>query len=229
MNIFEKIKRKWAKLRLRPIRVYCLHHVCAQFDSESMNECDWMQIDKFKRKVLALQQNGVAFISLTEAYCHICNDLFRSKEYAVLTFDDGYASLKEILPWLEEQKIPVTLFVNGKYLDGQSYRENPKEQYLTGEELLMITSPSIEIGSHGWEHKSALQQSEIEFKESVERNLHILSAHPQCIPFHAYTYGKYKKHHEQALIDLGVHPVSIDGNKNFNDAMCIHRELMYNV
>ena len=119
------------KLRLQPIRVFCLHHVCAKFDVESMNACDWMEIEEFKQHVAALQKNGVKFISLKDAYHHICEDKVRCKKYAVLTFDDGYASLKEILPWLEKQMIPATLFINGKYLDGKSYRKNPKERYLT--------------------------------------------------------------------------------------------------
>ena len=101
MNIIAKIQRKLMKLRLHPIRVFCLHHVCAEFDAESMNACDWMQIDEFKSKVMTLQQNGVEFISLSKAYKHICYDHIRSKNYAVLTFDDGYASLKEILPCLQ--------------------------------------------------------------------------------------------------------------------------------
>ncbi len=40
-----------------------------------------------------MQKGGVEFISLTEAYEHICNDNIRCKRYAVLTFDDGYTSL----------------------------------------------------------------------------------------------------------------------------------------
>ena len=108
------------KMRLQPIQVYCKHHVCAAFDAESMIACDRMNIAEFKAKIQAMRKEGVEFISLKDAYRHICKDRVRCKKYAVLTFDDGYASLKEILPWLEEQKIPATLFINGKYLDGKS-------------------------------------------------------------------------------------------------------------
>ena len=154
---------------LRPIRVFCLHHVCEKFDAESMNECDWMQIDEFKSKVIAMLQDGVEFISLTDAYQHICNDWLRRKKYAVLTFDDGYSSLKEILPWLEKHHVPATLFINGKYLDGNSYRKNPNEEYLTKEELFDLTTPLIEIGSHGWEHIDASKQTIDEFKRSTKQ------------------------------------------------------------
>ena len=56
------------KLRLQPIRVFCLHHVSEQFDAESMSACDWMQIDEFKRLILSMQHDGITFISLSEAY-----------------------------------------------------------------------------------------------------------------------------------------------------------------
>ena len=111
----QKLQRKWMKLRLQPIRVFCLHHACEQFDAEAMYPCDWMALDELKQKIIALRNQGYQFISLTKAYHHLKKDYFRRKKYAVLTFDDGYKSLKEVLPWLEEQKIPATLFINGKY------------------------------------------------------------------------------------------------------------------
>lgn len=214
------------KLRLQPIRVYCLHHVCGVFDAESMHECDWTDIDDFKMKVQTMQQEGVEFISLKDAYRHICKDWMRCKKYAVLTFDDGYASLKAILPWLEEQKIPATLFINGKYLDGKSYRKNPKEKYLTKEEIWALTSPLIEVGNHGWEHIRVTNLAEDEFVESAELNVKMLSTHPNYIPFWAYTYGDHTQMSDEYLREQGIVPVYIDGVKNYNDSTVIHRELI---
>lgn len=225
-SIWHKIKRKWTKLRLQPIRVFCLHHVCEAYDEKSMNECDWMQIDEFKNKILAMQQDGVEFISLTNAYRHICNDWFRCKKYVVLTFDDGYASLKEILPWLKEQRIPVTLFINGKYLDGKSYRKNPNEKYLTNEELFSLISPLIEIGSHGWEHTDASKMSVNDLKLSIEQNIELLHAHPCYIPFHAYTWGKHNGVTDTILQSKNIIPVYMDGMSNYSDFKVIHRELL---
>lgn len=225
-KILAKICRRWIKLRLQPIRVFCLHHVCETFDVESMYECDWMQIDEFKNKVSSMQKGGVEFISLTEAYKHICKDWFRYKNYAVLTFDDGYASLKEILPWLKEQRIPVTLFINGKYLDGKSYRKNPNEKYLTNEELFSLISPLIEISSHGWEHKRATEMTSEEFAESLNCNIGLLSEHPYYIPFWAYTYGSHSNNTDDYLHRQGLVPLYIDGMKNYNDNKAIHRELL---
>ena len=225
-NIWSSLHRKWIKLRLQPIRVFCMHHVCATFDAESMNRADWMQIDEFKSKVLALRQSGVEFISLTEAYQHICHDRLRCKKYAVITFDDGYASLKEILPWLEEHDIPATLFINGKYLDGKSYRKNPKEQYLTQAELFSMTSPLLEMASHGWEHIRTSEMTEQQFEESVVLDTEALSSHPNYIPFWAYTYGTHTQASDAILIEHKLTPVLIDGMMNYNNPHEIQRELL---
>lgn len=214
------------KLRLQPIRVYCLHHVSAEFDAESMNACDWIKIDEFKAKVSALRKAGVEFISLKDAYRHISKDRVRCKKYAVLAFDDGYASLKEILPWMEDQQIPATLFINGKYLDGKSYRKNPKEMYLTKEELWGLTSPLIEIGHHGWEHIRVTEQTEEKFEKSVESNVNLLKEHPNYVPFWAYTYGKHTIKTDAYLHTQEIVPVYVDGKKNYNESDVIHRELL---
>ena len=214
------------KLWLQPLQVYCMHHVCAEFDAESMNACDWMQIDEFKEKVQTMRKNGVEFISLTEAYRHTSEDWVRCKKYAVLTFDDGYASLTEILPWLEEQMIPTTLFINGKYLDGIAYRKNPKERYLTKDELWALTSPLVEIGNHGWEHVRVTEQTNEEFEKSVTSNVNLLQDHPNYVPFWAYTYGAHTKKTDVFLRGKQILPIYIDGRKNYNEAKVIHRELL---
>lgn len=225
-DLIHRIRRKLMKLRLQPIRVFCLHHVCAEFDAETMVACDWMQIDEFKQKIVALQKNGIEIISLAEAHEKMKRDIFRCKKHAVLTFDDGYASLKEILPWLEEQKIPATLFINGKYLDGKSYRKNPQEKYLTMEELRLLTTSLIELGHHGWEHKRATEMTAEEFAESVKRNIDLLSGYPNYIPFWAYTYGDHSNKTDDYLHRQGLVPIYIDGMKNYNEIKVIHRELL---
>lgn len=225
-GLLHKIVHRWIHLRLQPIRVFCFHHVCQTYDAESMNKGDWMQIDEFKSKIQKMQQEGVEFISLKEANEHICNDYIRCKRNAVLTFDDGYASLKEILPWLEEQNIPATLFINGKYLDGRSYRDNPKEQYLTKEDIFALTSPLIEIGSHGWEHTDASEISADEFIKNIELNAELLHNHPRYISFHAYTWGRHTSNSDAYLLQQGIKPVYIDDTMNYNDFRVIHRELL---
>ena len=223
--ILKKLQCKWMKLRLRPIRVFCLHHVCEQFDSDAMYACDWMALDEFKKKINVLRSQGYQFISLKAVYEYLKKDWFRRKKYAVLTFDDGYKSLNEVLPWLEEQKIPATLFINGKYLDGKSYRETPNEHYLTYDELFALTSPLIEIGHHGWEHKSVKEISEEELIDSLQKNIEILSSHPRYISFWAYTYGIHNQTSDITLSNNGMTLVLVNGDRNYKWKGSITREL----
>ena len=226
-----KIIHKWVKLRLAPIRVFCLHHVCEHFDAESMHDVDWIALDKFKEKVLAMQQSGVEFITLTNAYDKLAHSLspfaFRLNRYAVLTFDDGYASLKEVLPWLKEHDIPVMLFINPDYAAGKAYRESDKEKYLTIEELAEL---DVEIGMHGLQHLDVTKMNEDEFYEFAESSFHhsINSSLKHFIPFWAYTWGRHNSMTDRVLKEKGITPVYIDGMKNYNDACCIHRELLDN-
>ena len=213
-------------MRLQPIRVFCLHHVCVQFDADAMYACDWMALDEFKKTVNELRNQGYQFISLTAAYEHLKKDMFRCQKYTVLTFDDGYKSLLEVLLWLEEQQIPATLFINGKYLDGKSYRETPKEQYLTYDELFALTSPLIEIGHHGWEHTAATEMTEEELLDSLQKNTDILSTHPRYIPFWAYTWGRHNKINDGFLLKHDIIPVLIAGNKNYKMIGTIDREIL---
>ena len=227
LSVFiHKVLRKLMKMRLQPIRVFCLHHVCEQFDADAMYACDWMALDEFKQKINALRNQGYQFVSLTEAFEHLKKDWFRRKKYAVLTFDDGYKSLNEVLPWLEEQQIPATLFINGKYLDGKSYRNNANEKYLMYDELFSLSSHFIEIGSHGYEHADASQMDAEDFQKHINMNIQLLKNHPNYVPFHAYTWGRCTKETNDILKNLCVTPVYMDGMKNYNEINYIHREIL---
>lgn len=227
-DLHRKVLNRWKKFRLQPIRVFCLHHVSAVYDPAPMNLGDWMQKDEFKQKIAALQQDGVEFISLSDAYRHICEDYVRCCKYAVITFDDGNASLKEVLPWLNEQHIPATLFINGKYLDGKSYRKNPKEKYLTKGDLdtLYKLYPLLTIGSHGWEHSDAEKMTNDEFRLHINRNVELLHTDSRYIPYHAYTWGNHTKETDLYLRLKGIISVYMDGVKNYNEPNVIHRELL---
>lgn len=221
-KIWAKIRRKWIKLRLQPIRVFCLHHISKEYDPLTMWKCDWVQIDEFKNGIQLLQQSGVEIISLSEAYNHICNDKFRYKKYAVLTFDDGWDTLKNILPWLNEQKIPVTLFLNPAYLLGEDNRE--KGVSITKEDLdLFLHNTNIEIAPHGWNHQLCTEMSKPEFEKNVKKCVTYLSRYKEYMPFFAYPCGRYRLENDKYLLENNIIPVYMDGMKNYNDSTAIHR------
>ena len=224
-TVLNKIQLTLLRMRIQPIRVFCMHHVCEKFDANSMHESDWMSLIDFENRVSSLQNQGVHFISLDEAYRHIKYDSFRFRKYAVLTFDDGYASLMEVLPWLEEHGVPCVLFINGKYLDGISYRDNPEERYLSQNKLFQISNPLVEIGSHGWEHTDACKVKQEELEANIKKNTMVLCSHPRYIPFHAFPWGRFNDSALKLLNRERITPVLMDGMKNYTDSRFIHREL----
>lgn len=182
-----------------------------------------------------------SFISLEEARNKLKKDKFRGKKYAVLTFDDGYSSSFSVLKWLENQRIPFTLFLNAKYLDGISCSKHVLEHarssisdmteeelagglYLTEKELCSLSNPVVSIASHGYEHVNASSLDGSGFMDDVKKNFSVLNMLFKTIPFHAYTWGMHTQETDSVLKTMGIIPVLMDGEMNYNDAGFIHRE-----
>ena len=223
----DRFRRMWLHLRLQPIRVFCFHQVSDEFDSETMMESDWIQTDNFKRCILSLKER-YTFITLPEVTRHLKHDRFRNKKYAVLTADDGWASLKNVIPWLAEQSIPLTLFINPSYLDGEHYRERCTEKYLTLEDVekSAVLYKNLSVAMHGWEHKDVRAFSESEFRDDIEKSKLVLSVFSCYIPYFAYPWGKHTLVSDSVLHECGLTPVLMDGMKNYSDPYLVHRELI---
>ena len=228
MKLKDRIKRKLTKLRLRPIHVFCFHHVSDVFEEETMIKIDWLQTDVFKDEINRLRAIGYTFISLSEAHNHLQHDKYRRRKYAVLTADDGWASLKNILPWLNEQNIPVTLFLNPPYLDGEHYREKDTESYLTWSDVENISKeyPLVTIGSHGMEHIDATKQTLAEFEQNVTQSIDSLKSLPNYIPFYAFPYGRNTDEAINIVVALKHIPLLVSGNWNVVAKAYIDRELL---
>jgi peptidoglycan/xylan/chitin deacetylase (PgdA/CDA1 family) len=213
------------KIRLQPIRVFCFHQVSDTFDESTMKECDWLQTETFKNRLETLRLEGYKFISLQDAHDRIKKDHIRISKYAVLTADDGWASLKNILPWLSEQQIPITIFLNPAYLDGKHFRERDTEKYLMEDEVRKLHTqyPLLTIGSHGWEHIAATNQTQSQFIESVNKSVEYLSKLPNFVPYFAYTWGWNWINTNEILWKSNLTPVKLSG-VNYNDFWIIRRE-----
>lgn len=224
-KIVSRICRKWMKMRLQPIRVFCFHQTSETFDTNTMYFGDWTQIEQFKRNILRLKEQ-YSFISLPEAYDKMKHDTFRLKKFAVLTADDGWVSLKNILPWLAEHQIPITLFVNPAFLKGEETRENGMNGLLSWGELKEILSkyPNITIASHGWSHSYATSLSEEEFEKDVLRCQKFLQKSNRYIDYYAYPCGYCSTRTEAVLHKLNIVPVYMEGKLNYTYMGGIHRE-----
>ena len=228
-QLIQKSRRRLLHLRLQPIRVFCFHQVSDKFDPVSMWECDWMSTDAFKSKINKLRKQ-YKFITIEEAVEHLKRDKLRISKYAVLTADDGMKSLMNVIPWLVAQQIPLVLFVNGKFVDGLSYRITPNEQYLTNEdicELLGKYNSFLTIQSHGWEHKDGLKITNEEFEEQLLKDISFWKEQFGIVPtFFAFPFGHSTKSEYKIVKSSHLIGVMMDGKKNVKFDRIIHRELL---
>ena len=214
------------KMRLQPIRVFCFHQVSETFEPGTMWKRDWTQIEQFKNYILDLKRN-YTFIPLTGVTERLKHDYFRFKRYAALTADDGWSSLKNIIPWLAEQKVPVTLFINPLYFDGIHYQKRDTELFLTKAEVESLVNdyyPLITISSHGWKHKNCLEMTDEEFVENVKQAEDALSLMDGKTQYYAFAYGNQDRSQVLYIKKVGLIPVFLDGGKNYDDELSIHRE-----
>lgn len=77
------------------------------------------------------------------------------KNYAVVTFDDGFVSVMEnALPELQKHKMPATIFVPSGYLGQQPgwIKSGKKEWVMSPEQLRVARRGGLTIGSHTVRH-----------------------------------------------------------------------------
>lgn len=220
--IRNRVKKEYAKHFRKPIEVFLFHAVSEEYDEKKNMQMDWSQTEDFKNHIRALKSR-YDFISLEEAYSKLNSNKPRCRRYAVLTCDDGFSSVLDVLPFLEEERIPVTLFINPKYLDGVSHREGYAEnpEYITHAQLWSLTSPLVTVGMHGYEHDKVTTMTAEEFDGSVEKCREILQTHPRFIPYYAYTWGLYNELTQQILQQKGIVPLLANGwsNKKYKGAI----------
>ena len=225
-RLIAKLKKHVRNLRLRPVRVFCFHQVSDTFESDTMWECDWTQTEVFKKTLSALKVK-YTFVTLAEAYRHIASDKVRLRRYAALTADDGWRSMKNIIPWLAEQGIPVTLFLNPLYLDGSHRQRRETEKLLNEEEIAQLVeryAPFVTIASHGWSHKDCMKMTQDEFESNVMEAETRMAGMDGKVPFYAFTYGRNSNEHVAFLRRMSLVPVLMDGRGNYDNSECIHRE-----
>lgn len=227
LSFLERIKKKFLHLRLQPIRVFCFHQVSEVFDANTMFKCDHMSYEQFKSKILTLRKQ-YTFISLTDAYNYISNDKIRTKKYAVLTMDDAGNCILQLMPWLVELHIPITLFIPPAFVLGEVSNHRCGCS-LTLAELkhLLNNYPSyITLGNHSYDHVMVKGNSLESFHESVISAESFLSQFPQSVPFVAYPGGYHTSKSDELLLSMHKVPVYLDAMRNYNDGHVIHRELL---
>lgn len=241
MKLLSKIVQRLTPLWCKPIEVFCFHKVSDTYQPQYGGIDDWTQTEQFKRNIMALRKK-YTFISIEDAYRHLLHDTFRIRNYAVLTSDDGYQCLLDILPWLEEQHVPITLFISTNYLDGKSYdpwfdahwgdiSAEQKEDYLKSMYIQQkhlqqpeLRSENVSLGLHGYGHDEVSRMNKDEFASYVDKCDEQLKTHLRYTPYYAYTWGHHSAITDRVLREKKIVPVYMDGYCNIHFDGAIHRK-----
>ena len=154
-------------------------------------------LGSFLQQLRWLQRFGLQFIALRKLQAWLSAGEKIPKRAAVLTFDDGYESIREhVFPYLQKENIPFTIFVIAGFMGRQSnfyaHKETVLRRHLDTEALKeLIQSKAVEIGSHGYHHLNLTQIDGDKLwheirgsKELLEDSLNI------NVPYFAYPYGR---------------------------------------
>ena len=120
-----------------------------------------------------------------------------SKLSVVLTFDDGYKSLHDILlPYLSYHSIPATFFVCPESSSENSLHEHDRQngcfsaRLMSTKEIRACADRSITIGSHGQRHENMALLSRIELEKTMGRSFNSLDLiDPQSTRFFSFPFG----------------------------------------
>ena len=110
-----------------------------------------------------------------------------------LSFDDGYADFIDYaLPVLQRYGFGATMYVPAGLLGGDNAwdPEGPRKPLLTGGQVREVAAAGIEIGSHGFRHRSLPASSDAELAQEVAVSRDILrEVSGQPVDGFCYPYG----------------------------------------
>jgi len=146
---------------------------------------------RFEQQLRWLRRRGRTGTSVSQLLA--ARQRFDARRLVGLSFDDGYADFTEYaLPLLHRYGFSATIFVPAGQLGKTSDwdPEGPRKRVLSGPQLRMIAHAGIEIGSHGFRHRSLPGLSDAELAEEVGTSRAMLrDITGQPVTGFSYPYG----------------------------------------
>jgi peptidoglycan/xylan/chitin deacetylase (PgdA/CDA1 family) len=152
--------------------------------------------EKLEMQFMYLKEKGYMSLSLKQLSA-LMNDGGRlPKKSFVLTFDDAFVSIENLLlPLLERYDFCATVFVPVAFIGKSNLWDEGGIPVMTAESLQKISrNPHIEIGLHSFIHRSYNEMDLSDMREDLQNCRQTLEFYK--IPFFralAYPYGGYPK------------------------------------
>lgn len=151
----------------------------------------------FEMQILALKEAGYVFITpkdIPKALRDVSD-----QKYVILSFDDGYRTFYDYAyPILKKNNVPAVNYVVSGLLN--------QTNYLFGWQVKeMADSGLVEIGLHGYNHRSVTSMSKEELRMSLTTGKEILKDLTGKEPVsYAYPYGTYTDEAVEVLKELSL-------------------------
>lgn len=158
---------------------------------------------QFEEQLDLLQILGFKTISFADLCGALDTPRCDLSKVAILTFDDAFRSFHRLaLPALLRRSMRATVFVPVGEIGGTNRWDAaagyPRREVMSESELREIADAGMEIGSHGWTHRSLPECSEREIEEELVRSRERLRDLGHHAEFFAYPFG----HYSERCIDL---------------------------
>lgn len=154
----------------------------------------------------------------------------RGEGAAALTFDDGLVdNLRDLVPVLEDEAVPATVFVVSGWL-GQEHPDAPGTRIMTAEELRSLSERGVEIGAHTVTHPDVTALSFEETLDEMSRSRADLSAITGTdVSSFAYPYGRADEEAIRAAAAAGFRAACrVSGEGSWQEPLNLPRQDMGN-
>jgi peptidoglycan/xylan/chitin deacetylase (PgdA/CDA1 family) len=160
---------------------------------------------RFEKQLRWLRRTGRTGASVSQLLA--ARERFDARRLVGLSFDDGYADFIEYaLPLLQRYGFTATMFVPADQLgkDNDWDPEGPRKRIMTADELRQIADAGIEIGSHGFRHRSLPDICDAEVAEEIATSRSMLrEITGQQITGFCYPYGHLDARAVHSVRDAG--------------------------
>lgn len=135
------------------VPVLCYHHISRHQASGRYA----IHPDEFRHQLTTIREAGIQVVSLRDLYRHMQSGRPFSAPSLVLTFDDGFASLKNyVAPILQEFAYKGTFFIYTKKIKTDRPDKRTPARYLSWRDLADFTRQGHLVQSHSISHGNLL-------------------------------------------------------------------------
>lgn len=169
--------------------------------------CHYIPEATFAAHLGWLRDSGWSVIDAGTFICGLEDPAILPKRAALLTFDDGYRSTRDVaLAWLQRFGYPAVIFVPTQFVGTVNAFDagiEPEENMCTWEELRELEQRGVSVQSHGVSHRAFSELDETEQRDELRGSKAVLEAHlNKRVELFAYPHGDAGRNHRAAMAQV---------------------------